>query len=334
VSQTGSGLVHGYLVPTGQPDEYKVHLEAEAAYGRHFVSWTGLSAPWNGAVIGTGPTTETNVTNPPAVLSVHALFEVDAADLDIRQDFDDLWASWNLSHIRWYKYDRNQSAILNKPNGIPDGFELYLMEYMLKHPEALPEGIEYSEILEGWLEDQARMADYLGANGVSRQGSVNTLAAYMLVGDYGSNMHARSLSAYPTLYGNPGVPIHTFKHLPQYLALDADPDGDGYTNLQEWEYIKLFEANPVAWSPRTRGAARRDAFKLPWRGTVDCDHRHDWCRHRHPGPASTRIARTRAVWPYSVIGMNAEAAEAGQRGVQSTRLLGGNTCGGGEGLRQ
>jgi len=129
------------------------------------------------------------------------------------------------------------------PNGILDSDEFALINYYLTQPD-LP---GHAEVCSGWNKNLNQITgDLGGANGLILSVAPtlrHVLAAYMLIGDDNSvNIPVTAM----TEAANASIPLGVkvpnlanYTRLPQLLAPMADPDQDGFTNLEEYTCFRL-----------------------------------------------------------------------------------------------
>jgi len=137
------------------------------------------------------------------------------------------------------------------PNGILDVDEFALLNYFFLNPNidmSATGGPVSSVVCSAYQQNVAQMTADLGGP----SGLINVLApdlkflaaAYMTLGDensVGSIVFALTEASKVTeLPLNVSVPnLNNYHLLPQWFAFDADPDSDGFTNLEEYECFRL-----------------------------------------------------------------------------------------------
>jgi len=139
----------------------------------------------------------------------------------------------------------DEQLLVIYPNGILDSDEFALINYYMTHGNLSSLS---QQVCNGWNHNVSQMYTDLGGP----SGLVNTLApelhkvlsAYMLLGDTNSvAVPIKAMTSAANAQGiNLGVRIPNlsdYVQLPQILAYNADPDGDGYSNLQEYQCFRL-----------------------------------------------------------------------------------------------
>ncbi len=139
----------------------------------------------------------------------------------------------------------DEQALVIYPNGILDSDEFALINYYMTHGTL---GSLAQQVCNGWNHNVARMYNDLGG----ATGLINTLApelhkvlaGYMLLGDDNSvAVPVKAMTTAATAQGiDLGVRIPNlsdYVRLPQILAYNADPDGDGYTNIEEYQCFRM-----------------------------------------------------------------------------------------------
>gem|GEM_PF-1443923 len=140
-------------------------------------------------------------------------------------------------------YDEEAQIIF--PNGILDSDELALINFYMTHAEL---GELAQQVCIGWEHNVSQMFNDLGG----ASGLINVLvpemhkilAGYMLLGD--ENSVAIPIKAMTTASNAQGIDLgvqppnlSNYIRLPHILAFYADPDGDGYTNIEEYQCFRL-----------------------------------------------------------------------------------------------
>lgn len=135
-------------------------------------------------------------------------------------------------------------TFVNTENGIPDRVEFSLLDAIF----ADTAHARRQEILDAWLNNLAEIDLYLDAVATQHPSAPlpdyrtrKTLAAYTLLGEESHFLANTKLQAKLGV----SIPLETTNfEFPTGLAYDEDFDGDGYSNLQEWEYAGLYAAAP------------------------------------------------------------------------------------------
>ncbi|MCX8063580.1 MAG: proprotein convertase P-domain-containing protein [Candidatus Hydrogenedentes bacterium] len=131
------------------------------------------------------------------------------------------------------------------PNGILDSDEFALVNYLMTRNDL---GEISQLVCAGWENNVAQMyADLGGASGlinVLAPEMHKILAGYMLLGD--ENSVAIPIRALTSAVNAEGVDlgvvvpdVENYVRLPQVLSYYADPDGDGFTNIEEYECFRF-----------------------------------------------------------------------------------------------
>ncbi len=135
-------------------------------------------------------------------------------------------------------------TFVNTENGIPDRVEFSLLDAIFADTAYA----RRQEILDAWLNNLAEIDLYLDAVATQHPSAPlpdyrtrKTLAAYTLLGEESHFLANTKLQAKLGV----SIPLETTNfEFPTGLAYDEDFDGDGYSNLQEWEYAGLYAAAP------------------------------------------------------------------------------------------
>ena len=182
-----------------------------------------------------------------------------AASLDLVSDLGEFLAAIGKlsdpSKVTNLRFDRGgytfNGVFRYTANGIPDAVELMLLESILKDATfdlSLSGGVANGFMWQNWEQNRAQAQADLPAQNASIQRAV---AAYMTLGYYGIRawVCAKVLEHFgveldPEEYANNGG---------VYFAPDKDCDADGYTNLEEWQYIT--QTGPFAPQAKEIGRA-------------------------------------------------------------------------------
>ena len=155
------------------------------------------------------------------------------------------------------KFDANGSlsdgASLADPYAVPgnsmlESYEFALISHMLNHPDldlSSRGGPKASDVIAGWNNNLLQMQGTLGGLGsigdILLPGMDTMFAGYMTLGDMNSTTLTGLLLSllggidnFPTQVGK--FYPSSYIGFPEFLAANADPDGDGWTNEQEYAY--------------------------------------------------------------------------------------------------
>ena len=172
------------------------------------------------------------------------------------------------------------SADLNggsaKANGILDAAELYLIEAILDDPTldlSGTGGITHATTLTVWSANLAQVTGDLGAYAGARA-LARTLAGYVTLGDDGSFALVSELMTANLTLPAPHAADYD-QSLVGFLAFDGDADGDGYSNLAEWQYVVA--AKGVADDAAAYAAMALDPAAVPVEDVPhSADTNDDW----------------------------------------------------------
>ncbi|HOK09665.1 MAG TPA: proprotein convertase P-domain-containing protein [Candidatus Hydrogenedens sp.] len=139
----------------------------------------------------------------------------------------------------------DEQALLIFPNGILDSDEFALINFYMTRSELNPIS---QHVCNGWNRNVSQMySDLGGASGlinILAPELHKVLAGYMLLGD--DNSVSVPIKAISTAVNAQGIDLgvhipdlSNYTRLPHILAYNADPDGDGYSNLEEYQCFRL-----------------------------------------------------------------------------------------------
>jgi hypothetical protein len=221
-------------------DGNHIELHATANSGGQFIRWEGVGIPWDGQILSQNPVFETDLTGEPYHRTVRAVFAEAQHVLDLRAALENVTTF--SPGARWHTWDINDNAGGLAPNQIPDGYEFYLLERILVEGSALPGVTQamFETVVTAWTSIRADVAEALA--GRANAAGIDAIAAYLTLGNIGSRAAANyvvsrnwpgSGCSNTATYGNPAVSAITI------LARNQDPDADGFTNVQEYQFAAL-----------------------------------------------------------------------------------------------
>ncbi len=179
------------------------------------------------------------------------------------------------------RFDANGSFFLDggslqEPYAVPgntilESYEFALITHMLNHPTldlSATGGPKAADVIAAWQNNLVQMLGTLGGPGsigdILLPGLDTMLAGYMTLGDNNSTFLAitlltmlNSVDNFPTQVGTP-IPS-AYIGFPNALSAGSDPDGDGWTNEQEYAYFMPDGSEAYA-------AAALDPMLTPKRG--------------------------------------------------------------------
>jgi hypothetical protein len=159
------------------------------------------------------------------------------------------------------------------PNGIPDKAEFYFLQEVLddKHLDMSPkDGVTYGIVSRAWLANRAQAAIDLAGQPSS---TINTVAAYLTLGNYGSAELIEALLEDAGLVADfdPEKRDENGKHLYDnqpviYFREKANADMDYQSNLQEWStaaeaYPRDFSAALEAYVTANLDGTTKSAYR-------------------------------------------------------------------------